>query len=103
MLIYNVTVKVDNVVHDDWKQWMEQVHIPDVMATGYFESYLFSRVISLEDQDGVTYSIQYRVPDMASLHKYRVQEAPRLMADHQKRYAEKCLAFRSILDVVKES
>jgi len=36
MIIYSVTVNIDDSVHDEWVTWMKEVHIPDVMATGYF-------------------------------------------------------------------
>ncbi len=36
MIIYNVTVKIDNDVVAEWLNWMQTVHIPDVMQTGYF-------------------------------------------------------------------
>jgi hypothetical protein len=102
MFVYNVTIKIDPSVNDDWKEWMQAVHIPDVLATGYFESHLFTRVISLDESDGITYSIQYRVKDMATLHRYQVQEAQRLQDEHQQRYSEKFVAFRTILEVINE-
>jgi len=36
MIIYNVTVSVDNEVHEMWLAWMRNTHLPEVMATGYF-------------------------------------------------------------------
>ncbi|NNF21237.1 MAG: DUF4286 family protein, partial [Saprospiraceae bacterium] len=38
-ILYNVTVKIQAAFVDDWKKWMTERHIPDVMATGCFESY----------------------------------------------------------------
>ena len=35
-IIYNVTVNIDDSVHDEWLEWMQTQHIPDVMSTGYF-------------------------------------------------------------------
>ncbi|MBT6440423.1 MAG: DUF4286 family protein, partial [Flavobacteriales bacterium] len=26
MIIYNVTVKINNEVHDEWLQWMKETH-----------------------------------------------------------------------------
>ena len=39
MYIYNVTLKVDATVADDWTRWMRQTHIPEVIDTGYFTGY----------------------------------------------------------------
>ena len=35
-VIYNVTVSVDEDAHHEWLEWMQEVHIPDVMKTGSF-------------------------------------------------------------------
>jgi len=36
MIMYNVTVMVEESLSNDWLDWMNQTHIPDVMATGFF-------------------------------------------------------------------
>ena len=36
MILYNVTVNIENAVADEWLQWMKEVHVPDVMRTGIF-------------------------------------------------------------------
>jgi hypothetical protein len=36
MIVYNVTVKVNTEVHDEWFAWMKETHIPEVMKTGLF-------------------------------------------------------------------
>jgi hypothetical protein len=38
MILYNVTVSIDESVEKEWLQWMKEVHIPDVMNTGLFVS-----------------------------------------------------------------
>lgn len=101
MIIYNVTVTIDNELHDEWVQWMKEVHIPDVMATGYFIDNKMCRVIDSKAEEP-SYAISYMCRDMATLHKYQVQEAPRLQEEHTKRYEGKFAAFRTLLEVVHE-
>ena len=36
MLIYNVTINIDESVHDQWLDWMKDKHLPDMLATGKF-------------------------------------------------------------------
>ncbi|MBT6516091.1 MAG: DUF4286 family protein, partial [Crocinitomicaceae bacterium] len=36
MIVYSVTVKVNQEIEENWLRWMKEVHIPDVMATGFF-------------------------------------------------------------------
>jgi hypothetical protein len=103
MIIYNVTVNIDTDVHDDWLQWMKEVHIPDVMSTGMFLDNRISKVLSGEEEGGLTYSIMYTCESMETLERYQKENAPALQADHTKRYAGKFAAFRTLLEVVHES
>ncbi len=59
MYIYNVTINVDESIHDSWMTWMQDIHIPEVLATGKFTKALMSEVLVKEDLGGITYSIQY--------------------------------------------
>lgn len=97
MIIYNITVKIDKEVEEDWVRWMVDKHIPDVMATGYFERFSFQKVLQSFDPDN-TYAVQYFAEKMSKLHKYEVEFAPALKKEHAKRYPDKFVAIRTILD-----
>jgi hypothetical protein len=100
MIIYNVTVNIDNDVHDDWFDYMTKIHIKDVMDTGLFIEARFSRILA-EEEGGMSYSIQYLCKDMSTLEKYQDEHAPRLQQDHTSRYEGKFVAFRTLLRVDK--
>ena len=102
MVVYNVTVKIDNAAKEDWLRWMREDHIPKVMATGAFLSYRLNRVLSLEDTDGTTFAIQYLCADMSTLHHYQVHQAPTLQKEHAERYKDQFVAFRTVLEVLEE-
>jgi len=101
MIIYNVTVNVDETIHKEWLKWIKE-HIPQVLATGKFEKATFSRVLVEEDMGGITYSIQYRSYSREALDAYYKEDAERLRADGLKRFAGKSLAFRTELEIVDE-
>ena len=100
MIIYNVTVNIDNDVHDDWHQWMKDVHIPDVVNTGFFKEARFSRILA-EEEGGKSYSIQYLCDSMERLEEYQNTMAQKLQAEHTARYEGKFVAFRTLLRVDK--
>ena len=45
MYIYNVTINIDETVHEPWLRWMRDEHIPDMLATGKFLGALMTRVM----------------------------------------------------------
>ncbi len=100
MILYNVTVKIETKTHEEWVNWMKNTHIPDVLATGLFTGYKFYRILGDEDQEGVTYAIQYFTPSLDSFIRYRDEYAQRLQAEHAQRYANKYVAFRTLMEEV---
>ncbi len=99
MIVYNVTVKVDNSVHEDWLVWMKETHIPDVMKTGLFTANNILKVL-VDDEDGKTFSIQYSTTSWENLKEYQDNHAPRLQKEHNDKYSGKFVAFRTLLEEV---
>jgi hypothetical protein len=100
MILYNVTVKIDLDVHDEWLQWMQEVHLPEVMATGLFLDNRIAKVLLQDESDGMSYSFQYSCSDMATMQKYMGLHAPYLQKAHGERYKDKFVAFRTLLEVI---
>ena len=99
MFIYNVTVNLENSIATDWVDWMKSRHIPDVMATGCFLSHRLCKVLA--DDQGETYSVQYFFNAPEDIERYQLNHAPALQSEHRKRYGEKALAFRTLLQVIE--
>ncbi len=99
MIIYNVTVKVEKSVAGEWLTWMQAEHIPQVMLTGCFMEHHIFKVL-VDEEDGLTYSVQYLCSDMQTYEKYRVEYAPTLQAETQKKYKDRFVAFRTLLEVI---
>jgi hypothetical protein len=100
MFIYNVTVNIDESVHEEWIEWMKKVHVPDVMNTGCFVENKIVKVLYVNDT-GHTYSFQYSFKQMQDIERYQKEFAPALQADVKKKYGDKFTAFRTLLEVVE--
>ncbi len=102
MILYNVTVNIDEDIHDEWLKWMKEVHVPDVMNTGLFIESKICR-IHAEEIGGKAYSFQYLAKSMEDYELYQKKYAPALQLEHTKKYNNKFAAFRTILEVVHQS
>lgn len=102
MIIYNVTINIDNSVHEEWLKWMKTEHIPKVLGTGKFEKATLSQVLVEEEMGGFTYAIQFRSYSREALDAYYQNDAEKLRDEGQKRFADKMLAFRTELQIVDE-
>jgi len=102
MIIYNVTINIDESVHDKWLLWMQQKHINDVLATGKFFKAKLVKVLVEEEMGGVTYSVQYFTDSKKTLESYYQEDAPRLREEGLRLFGDKMLAFRTELEMISE-
>ncbi len=102
MIIYNVTINVEDDVHDEWMNWMQRIHIPAMMATGKFSGAKMVKVLVKEEMGGTTYSIQYTTDSKATLEQYYQEDADALRQDGQSLFAGKFVAFRTELELISE-
>jgi len=101
MIIYNVTINVDESVHQEWLIWIKE-HIPRVLATGKFTDAKLTKVLVEEELGGTTYSVQYRAKSRESLNAYYREDAEKLRMEGLKKFADKTLAFRTELEIIEE-
>ena len=101
MYIYNVTINIDESVHDQWLNWMRSDHIPSMLDTGKFTKALMSRVLVEEEMGGITYSVQYHTDSKETLQSYYREDADRLRAE-SKPFEGKFVAFRTELEIISE-
>ena len=101
MIIYNVTVSVEESITCNWLHWMETEHIPEVMACGIFLKAQINRVITGADSNN-TFAIAYTCSNIKDLHQYQIEFSTRLQEKHIERYGNKVVSFRTVLEVIKE-
>jgi len=100
MLIYNVTTKVDWSIAEEWLQWMQEIHIPDVLATGCFTKYQFVRLLEIDEEEGPTYAAQYFLESRLLYDQYLNQFASKLRQQVNDKWGNKYIAFRSLMQLV---
>ncbi len=102
MILYNVTIKIDRQVHDEWLAWMRGVHLPAVMQTGFFLRHRILRLMDPPaDEEGITYAIQYECRNIGLLRRYFDEDATALQREHAQRYQGRFVAFRTIMKSVE--
>ncbi len=101
MYIYNVTINIQEDVHDEWVEWMKTQHIPEMLNTGKFVKALMTKVLVNEEMGGITYSVQYTARSKEELKKYYEEDAPQMRAKSAS-FEGKFVAFRTELEVISE-
>jgi len=100
MIVYNVTVNIEDSVHDEWLSWMKSKHIPDVMKSGCFMENKIFKILGDEESGGTTYSIQYSCDNMDKFLQYEQKFAPAFRNEFNEKYKDKVVSFRTLLEKV---
>ena len=99
MILYNITVNIDHDINKEWLVWMKDIHIPDVLSTGLFIENKVAKIHAEED-GGLSYSIQYLLKSWDDYNFYQSKFAPHLQKKYQDKYANKSVAFRTVLEII---
>jgi hypothetical protein len=100
MLIYNVTIKTTWAIYEDWVRWMQQEHIPDIMATGCFEKFQFTRVLDTDEEDGPTFATQYYAPSQEAYENYITYYSQEMRKKSLDKWGNSFIAFRSLMEII---
>lgn len=100
MIIYNVTIKVDWPIHEEWLKWMMDIHIPEVIGTGCFERHQLVRLLEVDETEGPTYSVQYYATSKAKYDEYIELYSSTLRQKSIDLWGDKFIAFRTIMQIV---
>lgn len=100
MYLYNVTVKVDYSIQEQWVLWMKNEHIPEVMSTECFVDYTFAKLLDIDDTEGPTFSCQYKAASKADYNRYIELYSTTLRQAGLDKWGNKCIGFRSLMQVV---
>lgn len=100
MYLYNVTIKVDWKIAEQWQEWMKQIHIPEVMETGCFTKYVMVQLLQTDETEGPTFAVQYFADSLAAYENYINNFAPKLREQTMQMWGAQFIAFRSLMKVV---
>ncbi len=100
MILYNVTSALDETIEQDWIAWMKAEHMPALLETKLFVSCRLFKIHAQQEKGTVSYSAQYMAHSMDDVNTYFERFAPELRAAVSKRYGEKAVSFRTLLEEV---
>ncbi|MET3875066.1 DUF4286 family protein [Chitinophaga sp. OAE865] len=100
MIIYNVTTKVATDTHFRWLQWLQEEHIPAMLATGIFHDYRISRLLEQDDEEGPTYVVQYFADSLKDYQSFADQHQQALRQRGYDLFGDRFIAFTTVMEVI---
>ena len=102
MVIYNVTTHVESSIEKNWLKWMNEKHIPKMLATKKFKTAKIFKIINENDKGGVSYAAQYQCDNKICLEQYLNDFAAKLRDDAVKKFGDRILSFRTQLELIEQ-
>ncbi len=99
-IIYNVTTKVAHAIHEEWLQWIQKEHIPAMVATGCFSKGILLKLKEHDDEEGITYAVQYFTENEDILNTYFEEFAEALRNESFVKWGDQFFSFRTIMEIV---
>ncbi|GAB3015515.1 hypothetical protein GCM10027051_19220 [Niabella terrae] len=99
-IVYNVTAKLAHEIQAPWLEWMQQEHIPAMLATGCFFDAVLWRLKDMDETDGPTFTVQYFARSRAEYERYLSEHSPRLRQAGFDKWGHRFIAFRTVMELV---
>ncbi len=100
MYIINFTFLVSDAAAGKWLQWLRSEHIPGMVATGLIHTPQLTRVLSQEQDGGVSYAVQYKSDNIANLNQWHQEHAQLMQSECRSLFGEEVLFFSTVLEVL---
>jgi hypothetical protein len=99
MIIYSVTIVIEASIESEWVDWMNKIHVSDVLRTGCFTECRIYKILASGGEE-LSYVMQYQCRSVEEYHRYRDNFAPALQKEHSDRFAGKFRGSRQLLEEV---
>ncbi len=100
MIIFNTTYLVSFDAHDTWLRWISSRHIPFMLKNSLFKDPRLFKVL-VDEEHGVTYSLQFASPDMAAMQNWQEKHKNEMEADLRDTFGESVMFFSTLLEEIE--
>jgi len=99
-IIYNVTIKVEGAIANEWLVWMMNEHIPAIMRTKCFTHFKVVKLIDVDESEGPTYAIQYSANDKTAYKRYMTTYAADMNRLLMQKWGQQLVLFETAMQVI---
>ncbi len=100
MILYNLTIKIENDIHEEWIKWMQEEFIPQALKTDTFSDHRFCRLLGLQEMDGITYALQLFCQNIETLQDFQQHEEQALQRTLVEKYPNRLVFFPTAMEVL---
>ena len=100
MLLYNITYAVPHPLKHEWLDWMNTIHIPEILSTGCFQRHHLLQLLEVDETEFSTYALQLFTENETEYRRYTEKFAPQLRQHSTNKWGENVLGFSTLMSVL---
>lgn len=98
MIIYNTTFHIENDILDECLFYLKKNYIPQAATSGFLQQPYLRRVLTAQNDEGTSYSVQFHVKNIDTLNYWMQEEGQHLHNDLITRFGSKVVGFTTLLE-----
>ncbi len=100
MIIYNITFNINFPAEKEWLQYMKNHYMPKILETGLPVECKMFRLLTEIENEGATYTVQFRFNCMEDFMAYQTKYQSSLIDKHHNMFNGQYVSFRTLLEEV---
>ncbi|WP_207422065.1 DUF4286 family protein [Desertivirga brevis] len=99
MVLFNITIIIDDSINDEWLRWINEEFIPEAMSSNLIASKRLLKVLD-SPNEGITYCLQFVLDTIASYQSFQQNQFASLMNKHSINFNNKFVSFNTLMEFI---
>ena len=99
MILYNITLIIEDSIDKEWLNWMNNEFIPSAMETNLVVSHRLLKVLD-SPNEGITYCLQFVIDDINSYNLFKTNHLPQIMDNHSNQFSNRFVSFSTLMEFI---
>ena len=99
MILYNITVIVEEGIESDWLNWINDTFVPQALSSNLLVSQRLLKVLD-SPNEGVTYCLQFIADKLEDYNRFRDNHAADLLNSHNLKFTNKAVFFSTVMEFI---
>ncbi len=100
MIIFNTTFHVEDEVCEDYIRFMKDIYIRQAASGGFLHQPRFARIHAQHEENGTSYSLQFKVKNIDTLNHWFATEGQILQKRLTETFGNKAVGFVTLLEEI---
>ena len=99
MILFNITIIIEDSIDKQWLNWMNSEFIPSAMESSLIASNRLLKVLD-SPNEGITYCLQFVIDNIDSYNQFKASHLPLIMDNHAAQFSNRFVSFSTLMEFI---